>query len=165
MTAEVKEKHREVGETVDYFVAPAKKWIDLVKGAWRPALDSLAKSERALKDKVSAHVKDRESERDKLLVEAGKGDQRALAKADSLITPKVDGMSLRESWKVGVTDPVKVISWCVAENRLEFVLPNEKALRAHVKALGRDPQIPGLAAERDVSVAITVDKVRRAATP
>jgi hypothetical protein len=162
MTAEVKEKHGQVGQTVAYFTDPAKKWIDLVRGAWKPALDSLLQAEKLLKGKVSTHVQEREAKRDELLVQGGKGDQQALAEADALITPKVDGLSLRESWKTQVTDPAALVAWCVAESQLQFVVPNEKVLKAHVKALGRDPQIPGLLAKRDVSVAVTVDKVKRA---
>jgi hypothetical protein len=169
MIAEAKDKHSEVDEKRRGFLEGANNWIKMVNGAMRPALGSLVNVEKALKAKVAEHVKDRESRRDELLATAGEasreGDEEmaktALVKADEATTPKVDGLSLRESWQVGVTDPVALISWCVAEGQLQFVVPNEKALKAHVKAVGRDPQIPGLLAQRDVGVAVTVDKVRR----
>lgn len=58
--------------------------------------------------------------------------------------PKVSGQSIRTTWKHQVADVDAFIKWAAENNRIDLLLPNDKALAAYAKAMNERASIPGV---------------------
>lgn len=165
IVADIKKKADYVDEKRKSFVDPLRKVVDDINAFFKEPLSDLAEAEKALKSKISGYCTKKMEEHDEILdtmePEQDTATKRAiLDRADRCVPPKISGMSLREAWGGKVDNPEALIQWAIENNRLELLLPNEKALKALTKTQARDPKIPGWKAERKHSVAITVSKIK-----
>lgn len=161
IAAEIKEKHASVDTQRRGFVEDAKAIIDRANAFFGPALKSLVECEKVLKAKVVGYDLRMATQRDGLLDRLAAEPELA-DEADACIVPKVPGLSMRRSVKVAITNESAAIAWCIANDRLELLQLNEKAIKALAKATGgRGIDIPGVAVERTSTAAITASKVDR----
>ena len=160
----------ELKDRSDVADAKRRSWVDPLNAVvtdinktFRPLLESLKKGESILKSKIVEYSNRLEIKRSCLLEEAGKSDNAdaLLKEADRCISDKVPGLAIKSSWDGEVIDPDRIIKWAIANNRLDLLLPDAKALKAQTKARGMDPKIDGWKAYPKSSVAITVSKVER----
>lgn len=160
MVAQVKNKAEEVDAKRKEYTSKLAEIVDQFNGEFKPGLEALKEAEKTLKDKLAGFAKTQGERRAALLLEASAaaeaGDQ---AKADDLIAeaegcevPEVKGCSIRDVWTGEVEDPAVIPR--------EYLIPDEKALKAVTKARKCDPKIPGWRAYPQPSVTITVSRVR-----
>lgn len=157
--AEVKDKHTEVKAERDSFVKPLQEIAKKLSDKYKPALDSLARCEKLLKDEVVSYAQVCDGERRRLLKEAEAGDDEAITKASHWDFPKIAGLSLRSGYDIEVEDQELLVNHLVATGKAELLLPNLKVLKEAAKSghLG----LPGVKVKPSVTVAITAAKVER----
>jgi hypothetical protein len=160
MVAEVKTQWLMVDAKRKQYTAKLAEIVDQFNGEFKPGLEALKEAEKALKDKLAEFAKSQGEQRAQKLREASTasetGDQ---AKADALIAeaetfevPTVKGCSIRDVWTGEVEDPEAIPR--------EYLIPDEKTLKALTKAKKCDPKIPGWRAYPQPSVTITVSRVQ-----
>ena len=160
MVAEIKTKFGEVDARRKQYTSKLADLVDQFNGEFKPGLEALKEAEKTLKDKLAGFAKTTTEQRAALLLAASEaaeaGDQ---AKADALIAeaagcevPEVKGCSIRDVWTGEIEDAEAIPR--------EYLIPDEKALKAITKARKCDPKIPGWRAYPQPSVTITVSRVR-----
>ncbi len=127
------------------FTDPLNDVVKRINAKVKPATTFLDTAIRLLRSAMGAFEM-REEVRQRKELEAAaelarKGDVAAASVALSRVeseTPKVAGMSSREDWDFEIVDASKLPP--------EFLQPNEKAIRAFVKAAKRADALPGVRA-------------------
>ena len=163
--AVVKTTSEEIDERRKGFVKPLQDVVKDLNSFFKPAIESLAVMETALKAKIEGFVTTGLAERDRLL-EAVAGESTPTGKAELIasasgITPRdVPGVSIRESWTGEVQDPDALVAWAAANGRFDLLQPNDTVLKAVTKAKKGDPGIPGWYASLKRIVAVTPSKIR-----
>ena len=164
MLATIKTQHKEIDDKEKSFTNPLKKVVKDLTSFFKPAKDALQAAEISIKGKVSTCVANRLETRDKLLQQvetatAGKRDI-ILAKADQLVPPKIDGLSIREVFTGTLESNSRAVQWCIANNRPELLEVNTQALEALTKAQGGEIDIDGWKVFKKSTVVITPSKVK-----
>ncbi len=160
MTAKVKRTHKERDEWRKEQVGPLNTEVKEVNAELNPGLAFLSEAEGILKKKIGDFVKSRHTKRAELMARVeeavGAGDRE---KAEALIVaaeefspPKVEGCAIGEVWKGKVEDASKIPR--------EYLMPDEKTLKALTKAKKSDPKIPGWKSWTEPTVTITESKVK-----
>jgi hypothetical protein len=142
---EIKGEIKRIESIRDAAIKPIQASIAMIKSWFAPALDRLTQAETLRKGHIAAFLAEQAAQQQAAL-EATRaavlsGDQAAATAALSTVaeTPaRVKGISLRESWDFEVIDVSKI--------PLQFLQPNESAIRAYVKAAKREDAIPGVRA-------------------
>lgn len=161
MVAEIKGKWSEVDAKRKQYTSKLAELVDQFNGEFKPGLEALKEAEKTLKDKLGGFAKDQADRRAATLRKASAAAEAGnIAAADALIAeaetcevPEVKGCSIREVWTGEVEDPEAIPR--------EFLIPDEKQLKAITKAKKCDPKIPGWRAYPEPSVTITVSRVQR----
>ncbi len=168
--AEIKTRYNAIEAKRKEFVAPLNKTVKGLNAFFKPATGDLLKAETVLKGMIVAYHARMERERQKALElaaaaatateesEEGVDVEEALEIAEEAVVEDVSGLSMRNVTEVTILDPAAIVKWCIEHERLELLLPNEKALKALGKA---SPQmkIDGLLIKETKQVAITGSKV------
>lgn len=160
MVAQIKAKWTEVEAKRKSYVGRLADLVDDFNSEFKPGLEALKEAEKTLKDKLVGWAQVQGELHRAKIQEATEavqaGDQ---IKADALIAeaenhevPAVKGCSIREVWTGEVEDPDQIPR--------EYLIPDEKTLKALTKARKCDPKIPGWHAYPRPSVTITVSRVR-----
>jgi len=160
MAAQGKTKFGEVDAKRKEYTSKLAEIVDQFNNEFKPGLEALKEAEKTLKDKLAGFAKVQADTRAQMLRKASEaaeaGDQ---AKANALIAeaagygvPEVKGCSIRDVWSGEVEDAEAIPR--------EYLIPDEKALKAVTKARKCDPKIPGWRAYPQPSVTITVSRVR-----
>ena len=133
---------------------------------WERAQAEIARKEQARLDKEAEEKRRRaeeaarkEREKAEALREAGRADLAANAearadqkeqKAETIVapivqpaTPKLDGVSTRQVFKVQITDPVAFVRYAIKNDMYSWLLPNEKAFLAYSKSINKELQVDG----------------------
>lgn len=170
LAAEVKERAAAVDAKRVKITDAARLIIDEVDKLFKPAVASLVKCEKLIKDKIVAYDVGLAVKRERLLTEASEAakeehDEDAgelLKLADACVPEKIKGLSLRRSTKVEIVDAQSAIDWCVANGRWELLQINERAIKALAKASSyAGVRIPGVNVAPSTVAAITVGEVER----
>lgn len=131
--AELEEKRKEITRPLD---AAKKSVMDL----FRVPVERFKAVEASLKSAMAEHLERVERERQEALealAEAAPDEARALVvSASSKTTPEASGIQTRVTWDFEITDPDKIPR--------EFLIPDEKKIRAHVKAHEGRTEIAGV---------------------
>jgi hypothetical protein len=142
---EIKAELQRIKGIRDAAVKPMQQAIDTVKSWFARPLELLTEAEKLRKSEMVTFLQvQREAEQKALQATRAAvlaGDGAAAAAALATIqpsAPKVAGVNARENWTFEITD--------VDAIPREFMMPNEQAIRAFVKASKRADCIPGVRA-------------------
>lgn len=160
MIAEIKSQWTAVDAKRKSYTAKLAEVVDQFNAEFKPPLEALKEAEKTLKEKLAGFAKARAEQRAALLLEAAEASEAGdRAKAEALIAeaagcevPAVKGCSIRDVWTGEVVDAEAIPR--------EYLIPDEKTLKALSKARKCDPGIPGWRAYPSPTVTITVSKVR-----
>ena len=163
--AEVMTSKKDIDAKRKVFTGPLMAVVKEINDFFRPALDALDTMEKTLKSRISEHITTNMASRDALLASVADqptADQKASAieMASTLVPKAITGVSIREAWDGELIDPTALVKWAVANNRMDLIQPNEKALKGITKAQKADPQIPGWVAGLKRSVVVTPSKIK-----
>lgn len=136
---------RELKEQIEStFGIIKKKTYEAYKEAgnqYKKFTDPLLEAERVINQKTFAYKRQKELEKK---VEVEKAIEKAVetntpvvvTMVDAPVVPKVDGLSSRKNWKFKITDATKLPR--------EYLMPDEKAIGAVVRALKDKTKIEGV---------------------
>ena len=155
--AETAAELRAMREAVE---ARRRSWVDplnavvrSINAAFKPAFDTLAGAERALRDKIVAYSDSQASAHEEAVREiaaaptqAGRAD--AHARLSAAVVPRVEGLSLVPSWDGEVMDASKLPR--------EYLVPDVRKLLEATRAAGGDPKIPGWRAVRKTGTRVAL---------
>jgi hypothetical protein len=150
LLVDVKGRLKELDERMREITRPLNEALKSTRDLFRPALDAYGEAEAILKQKIAAaHAAiAAENRRAMLAAQAAMqaGDVRAAALATATIAekPEVEGVRTRETWTFRVVDARLVPR--------EFLVIDEKKIRAHVAEHGDSRPIPGVAIEKTTQV-------------
>ena len=160
MVAEIKSRWNELDAKRKAYTSKLAEIVDQFNGEFKPGLEALKQAEKVLKDKLAGYARTQAEQRAALLIVAsGAAEAGDQSKADALIAeaaecevPEVKGCAIKEVWTGEVADASQIPR--------EYLIPDEKTLKAMTKARKCDPKIPGWRAYPHPSVTITVSRVR-----
>ena len=131
------------------------KVIDIIQATYRKCNSGCSdwerkKAEIARKQQEELNRKAEEERQRKLreaqeLAEKGKKEEAARASQEANLTvapiiapvTKTKGRTVKETWTGEVMNKDKFIKWCIKNNKLEFLMADEKAWNAHAKVIRR----------------------------
>jgi hypothetical protein len=140
---EIKAEAKRITEVRDAAIKPILASVAMIKSWFTPALDRLSEAEKLRKDGIAGYLQ-REAEAKQKALEATRaavlsGDSEAATAAlmqTAPSTPKVSGVTSVDVYKFEVTD--------AAQLPREFLIPDEKAIGALVRAKKGQIEIPGV---------------------
>lgn len=160
MVAEIKSRWNDVDTKRKAYTSKLAEIVDQFNGEFKPGLEALKEAEKVLKDKLAGFAKTMAEQRAQKLAAAAEaavaGDSHEadtlIAEADQYEVPEVKGCAIKDVWTGEVDDASQIPR--------EYLVPDEKTLKAMTKARKCDPKIPGWRAYPQPSVTITVSRVR-----
>ena len=160
---DLKTKYRGIENKRRAIIDPLQLALNTVNNTFSPVLDLLDTVEKTVKAKITCCVNARIDLQDHLLEEMASTDkpadklaiQRRLTPLD---TPKIGGLSIKETQKTEVEDEETLLAWILANEKYEYLTVNTKALKQDSKE--GDPKIPGWKVTQKKSVAITPSKIK-----
>jgi hypothetical protein len=157
LTAEVKRKYKHIDQKRRAIIDALHTTMDQVNAVFGPTLETISNTEIALKDKIVQCVENRYTQRDKLLLNPKK-TRDILDKAEELLPPKIEGLTIREAKKGTVVDKEAFIQWAIKNSRPDCLKPDDSPMKKFIRISGQDPEIPGYEMRIVRTVAITVAK-------
>jgi hypothetical protein len=153
VTAEVKAATAKVEDERKTFTTAARQIIDKANALFKPASDSLKKTEKLLKEKIVEGVDHMEEKRRKAIEAAGRGDTEALAVAEANVVPDIPGLSIRTLKRYEAIEPDELKAWLFANDLWGCFEVDMKAVeKLIIKETGIVP--PGVKLVEKRSVAI-----------
>lgn len=155
--AEIKETRERMESERRKAVDPLGIVVKLINGWFKPGITALDAAEALLKQKMVEYARLAEKKRTQFIAAAGASSSqkervKLLDKADDNLPPEIEGISTRQTWTGEVVDADKIPR--------TWLIPDEKALRAHTRSKGGDPKIPGWRAFPNDSLAVDIEKVK-----
>jgi uncharacterized UPF0146 family protein len=149
---EVSAKIKLVDKKRKELTQPLNKVIRDINAFFKPSLDSYKNAEANLKRAMSVFNMRAAAERQKALAETAEpvrtrdqqGFTALMQTANAHAEPEAAGTHTRDVWKFEVEDLSKVPR--------EFLVLDEKKVRAHVQALKENARIPGVKIWKDVTI-------------
>ena len=160
--AETAAELRAMREAVE---ARRRSWVDplnavvrSINAAFKPAFDTLAGAERAMRDKIVAYSDSQAAAHEEAVREIAAaptqaGREDAHARLSEAVVPRVEGLSLVETWEGEVVDAAKLPR--------EYLVPDVRKLLEATRAAGGDPEIPGWRAIRKTGTRVALPGGRK----
>ena len=160
--AETAAELRAMREAVE---ARRRSWVDplnavvrSINAAFKPAFDTLAGAERAIRDKIVAYSEAQSAAHEAAVREIAAaptqaGREDAHARLSEAVVPRVEGLSLVETWEGEVVDAAKLPR--------EYLVPDVRKLLEATRAAGGDPEIPGWRAIRKTGTRVALPGGRK----
>mgnify|MGYP001578203381 FL=1 len=155
--AETAAELRAMREAVE---ARRRSWVDplnavvrSINAAFKPAFDTLAGAERAMRDKIVAYSEAQSTAHEAAVREIAAaptqaGREDAHARLSEAVVPRIEGLSLVETWDGEVVDASKLPR--------EYLVPDVRKLLEATRAAGGDPKIPGWRAVRKTGTRVAL---------
>lgn len=150
LLVDVKGKLKHLEERLAEITKPLNAALKSARDLFRPAVDAYGEAEVILKQKIAAAHEAIAAENRRAMLAAQEAMQQgnvmgaALATAAIAERPQVEGVRTREAWTFRVVDARLVPR--------EFLVVDEKKIRAHVAAHGDAQPIPGVSIEKTTQV-------------
>lgn len=156
--ADIKDAEAKVIAARALFIVPIEEILAKFKSYFDPAVKDLAVAGAQGRARIDEYIALAEKTRSTMIDESESAPnedvrESILIEADRHRVDPIAGLSIRTSWTGKVTDPALIPR--------EYLVVDEKKLRAVTKAQKRDPKIPGWEAYPESSSAITAGKVER----
>ena len=147
---EIKGKSKQLEERLEEITKPLNAALRSVRDLFRPAIQAYAEAEGVLKRKIGdAHLAIERANREAMLAaqaQMAAGNVLAAAQAATSMVerPAAEGVRTQEVWTFRVVNALLVPR--------EFLVVDEKKVRAHVAQHGEATNIPGIVVEKDVRI-------------
>lgn len=145
---DVKFKLNVVETKQEEMLAPQRQAMNKTREFFAPYLEAARKAESILKTAIAQYHDKKRLEEAKVLEAAAKSDSssaRAIIDTAALAAPSVSGVSFREAYDVVIVDPKLVPR--------EYLIVDEKKIKAVVKASRGTIMIPGVRVTQTTQVA------------
>jgi len=149
IAADCKARREDIDEQRKRITTPLREALAEVNGLFKPAIETLQKTETAIKALIVAWRQHSIDEGDRLLESAGLlGNPDDITRAVTLrgAPDKIPGVQIRRTWSGSVIDADAIPR--------AFMVPDVKALEQMTKAANGRPQIPGWAPEEKTTIAL-----------
>ena len=97
-----------------------------IEEQWDPEIKKWESVEKEMKQQIAEYYDHCYFERDRLLADPTPG---AVSLAQEKIPPSIKGLSVTKKWTCIPIDPNAIVQWCIDNNALQLLQPNEQALK------------------------------------
>lgn len=150
LLVDVKGRYKHLEERLQEITKPLNAALKSARDLFRPAMSAYEEAEQILKQKIgAAHAAIAEANRRAMLeaqAQLAAGDVRAAAVAATSIVerPRVEGVRVQEALTYRVVNALLVPR--------EFLVVDDKKVKAHLAKYGEGAQIPGIVIEKTQQV-------------